>query len=567
MPAGRSFARNLGYAYLILFGAGLLIFGGLELYKRFGPAYVVVESVPFGLEGESKIPLGDSPDFEGQLEQLPFATRDEFRRAGDLAEAGSSVQAVEVFDALSITYPELDAAQFGAMNALFDMEELPEARRTRLETLAEKLKAKYQGSMASFIESRRSFEAGSSANALEFARIAAEGAPACFQFRLWYGRLLFENGHYSLSAEEARAAVSLSMGNSVKAYSLLANAFHNLGGLDSCGSIVEYALSKFSLEPSLLLLQGYLAEYRGKFDSAERSYRRILALWPEFSEAEEAIVTLGEKAPPGNGIGVSGTPAELARIACEILEPLVAEYPDNLPLREALGRAYLKGRRFEQAKTQFEEIRSKDPEYPDIQLRLQEASVIEYKADNSEELADNLNRALDSLRGAGPATSHDFSSQLGHYLVRYGASIREFFSKYAVSNFKQIAKGAWQEHFYDGTYSHVYTVLFNDKNQFYGVHVFVEDTSGYKQIVGRVPEIYTKLALRNSRISGIGSATGETECGTSVIEATVWDSQDNFEILSRNVKEPNEIRMIRLDKNSVPLGLRLCDYLQYLNAY
>lgn len=567
MANQKSFVRKLIIAYLILCATGILVFFAIELYKYFGPSTLAVESVPFGMPAGTEIVVGESPDMEKALAEHSFATRDEIRRANDLAENGEVEQALEIFEAIALTYPSLDAARFGSMTALFEMDSLETSRRVRLETLTEDWIKRYPNeSMKAYLDSRRTYREGSLTAALEFARIASDKAPAFMPYRLWYGSLLFEAEQHSRAAEEARASISLSRGSSLKSYVLLANVFHSLGQLDSCSSLLEYASSRFSAAPELLLLKGYLEEYRGNYDQAESLYQKIIALRPNNKKASFALSTLGEKTPPGNGLGVSVTPADRAKVAREILEPLVAQYPENLPLREALGKAYLKGKNFDQARLQFLEIQQKDPEYPDIQLRLQEAAAV-HKVEPTSGLAENLNRVADSLRFSMPATKHEFNTRLGHYLVRYGASPKEFFTHYAVTNFKQIKKNVWQEKFQDGNHTHVYTVLFDTRERFYGVHVLVIDSSTAGKEYGRAPEVFTKLLQQNSRISGIGSATGETECGDVVIDAAVWDAQDNFEILARVVRKPEEVRMVRFDKRYLPMGLKLCDYLDYLQAY
>src|SRR5690554_8180201 len=88
------------------------------------------------------------------------------------------------------------------------------------------------------------------------------------------------------------------------------------------------------------------------------------------------------------------TPQDKAQVAYEILEPLVSTYPENLPLREALGLAYLKGRLFEKAKQQFQEIAHHDPEYPDIQLRIQESKNRPTYSKDDGELTETLNREI-----------------------------------------------------------------------------------------------------------------------------------------------------------------------------
>jgi hypothetical protein len=171
-------------------------------------------------------------------------------------------------------------------------------------------------------------------------------------------------------------------------------------------------------------------------------------------------------------------------------------------LREALGLAYLKGRSFDKAKQQFQEIQTKDPEYPEIQLRLQEASVTSLREENDGALTESLNRVMDSIRTTMPSSKHDFSTMLGHYLVRYGASPEEFFTQYAVTNFKEIEKNTWQESFFESPYLHQYTVLFDKKNQFYGVHVLVVDSSGNSNHLGSAPDIYNRLLKQKTSYFG-----------------------------------------------------------------
>ena len=167
-----------------------------------------------------------------------------------------------------------------------------------------------------------------------------------------------------------------------------------------------------------------------------------------------------------------------------------------------------------------------------------------------------------------PSTKHDFTTMLGHYLVRYGATPGEFFKKYAVGNFRPVKANVWQESFYEAPYKHTYTIVFDSLNHFREVHVVVYDSSSSSNHLGIAPEVFTRLLRQNSRISGIGNSTGETDCGDGVvIDAAVWETQDNFEILARFVGTPAEVRMVRFDKEALPPGLKLCDYVAYLKEF
>lgn len=567
-------ARKAAYLFLTLCCGALLALAGWRAYDIYGPAKVVLPGVPYGLPAGSTLLRGDSPDLESKKSNMPIQVQTELRRATELSRSGAYGSAYEIYDGVVVLYPDLLPSLWGTVNTLFeisDTESLNELQKDRLTLLTGKLQGRFPGSgISAYLESRNLFMAGNETAALELARISSEKAPALYETRLWYAELLMKNSRNDEASREVRAAISLSNGDSPKAYELLAEIFHQTGLLDSCSAIVEYALTQYPVDAKLLLLQGFLNEYQGNFEVAEKIYQRILAFRPDYAAAREAVATLGEKKPPVPGAGASMSPQDRAQIACDILEPLVERYPENLPLREALGRAYLKGRQFDRARLQFSEIQKADANYPEIQQRLQETIVSRPERPVANDgLAANLNRAIDSLRGTmGPSTTHDFSTMLGHYLVRYGATPKEFFKKYSIGNFKPVSNNVWQETFYNAPYMHTYTVVFDAQNHFREVHVVVVDSSSNSNHLGIAPEVFTRLLKQNSRISGIGNSTGETDCGDGlVIDAAVWETQDNFEMLARVVGKPAEVRMIRFDKSALPPGLKLCDYVSYLNQY
>lgn len=570
MASSSAMARRSAYLFLVLCFGGLLAFGGYQLYLKYGPADVSVEGIPFGLPAGTSLSKGDAPDFEGEISKLPPQTKNEIRRAQDFARSGALRQAAEIYDALVLLFPDMTAAAWGEANALFEMDSISDLQQDRLEFLTRIIQSRYPKSgIAHYMDSRTSAKAGNHSVALELARAARAGAPSLYEVRLWLAKILLENNQLTEAAMEAHTAVSLSKGESAQAYEILARVYHQNGMLDSCGLLVEYALSQFPVSSSLLLMKGFLTEYRGDFDDAEKIYQRILAIRPDYTPAQEASRTIGEKVAPGTG-SVGSTPQDRAQLACDILEPLVERYPDNLPLREALGVAYQKGHRYDRARAQFQEIQKADPEYPEIATRIQETKMaVRVAAPKADGLTADLNRAVDSLRGSNkPSSSHDFSTMLGHYLVRYGASPKEFFKHYSITNFRPVAKNAWQETFYDTPYRHTYTVVFDSLNRFARVNVTVYDSSSSSNHMGMAPEVYTRLLKQNSRISGIGNSTGETACSEEVvIDAAVWETQDNFEILARFVGKPAEVRMVRFDKNALPPGLKLCDYIPYLTEY
>ena len=453
------------------------------------------------------------------------------------------------------------------------MDSVSESMRDRAELLIGRLMARYPNTGISFyLDSRKSLLAGNLTVAVELAKMASTRAPSIYEIRLWYAELLHKNSNLRDAASECRAAISLSAGDSQRAFELLAKVYHDDGILDSATLVVDYALTQFPLSSELMLLRGYLAEYNGKFDVAEKTYQRILAFRPDYEKARRAIATIGEKTAPGKNGHYAGSSRDRAQVACDILAPLVERYPENLPLREAMGIAYTKAHMFDMARREFNYILKNDPDYPDIKSRLNELEQVRKAAieEYNNGLTANLNRAVDSLRESMmPERKHDFSTKLGHYLVRYGASSQEFFKKYSASNFKQVKRFVWQESFYENPYHHTYTVVFDSLNRFKEVHVVVFDSASNSNHLGVAPEIFTRLLKQNSRISGISNNTGETDCGDGVVmDAAVWETRDNFEILARIVGKPAEVRMVRLDRNRLPpSGMKLCDYLPLLMEF
>lgn len=564
-------ARKAAYLFLSLCAGALLAYAGYRLYDEFGPSKITVEGIPFGLPAGSLVVTGDTPDMEDGVSRLPAQTKAELRRAVELARGGNTRAAYEIFESIALVHPDLLLAVWGETNTLFEMDLTSEMEREHLSVLVSYLQRRFpQSGIADYLSSRKAYMSGDTSLAFEMARVASEKSPALYEVRLWYAKMLKDNSRLSQASAECRTAISLSAGSDPRTYELMAELYHALGSIDSCTALVEYALSQYPADAELLLLHGYLLEYKGRFDAAERIYHRILAFRPEFTKASLALSTLGEKSPPGEGVGTVLSPKDKAQVACDILEPLVEKYPENMPLREALGLAYLKAREFDRARMQFNEIVVRDPEYPEIQQRIQESNVTKPAPSNVYDgLTANLNRALDSLREVNePSTKHDFTTMLGHYLVRYGATPGEFFKKYAIGNFRPIKANVWQESFYENPYMHTYTVVFDEKNRFKEVHVRVRDSSSVTNHMGVAPEIFSRLLKQNSRISGIGNSTGETDCGNGVvIDAAVWETQDNFEIIARFVGVPEEVRMVRFDKNALTPGLKLCDYIPYLKEY
>ena len=116
MANSSSAPRAAAYLFLIVFFGALLAYGGYKLYNKYGPSKTVVGEVPFGLEAGTAVPNGDAPNFKAAVEKLPVQAQAEFRRAGELSRSGAAKAAYEIYDALVLLYPNVDAAVWGEVN-------------------------------------------------------------------------------------------------------------------------------------------------------------------------------------------------------------------------------------------------------------------------------------------------------------------------------------------------------------------------------------------------------------------------------------------------------------------
>ena len=135
--------RTAAYLFLIFFFGALLAYGGFKLYNKYGPSKTVVGEIPFGLEAGTSVLNGDAPNFKADVESLPVQAQAEFRRAGELSRSGATKAAYEIYDALVLLYPNVDAAVWGEVNTLFHMDSVSESMRDRAELLIGRLMARY----------------------------------------------------------------------------------------------------------------------------------------------------------------------------------------------------------------------------------------------------------------------------------------------------------------------------------------------------------------------------------------------------------------------------------------
>ena len=142
MRVSSNHARTAAIFFLTLMGGILLAYFIYFGYQKFGPSKIVLEGVPFGSPAGTIVIKGDVPNLEKGFDQLPFSTRDEIRRAYDIMLQGGSKQALEVFDAVLISYPELLMVEWGVLHVLWEQDSLSSNELLRLEHIIKKMKEK-----------------------------------------------------------------------------------------------------------------------------------------------------------------------------------------------------------------------------------------------------------------------------------------------------------------------------------------------------------------------------------------------------------------------------------------
>jgi tetratricopeptide (TPR) repeat protein len=556
--------RIISFSVLGAVLAGLLVVGALNLWKAFGPKYYTTTFVPFGLKSGEKIQLGIDHTLDRYFRDLEYQHFTGLQQANELRSAGRCSEAIISYESLLAHKPTLVPARVGLIDCRLKQSTQEPSYFARIESDIISLSSLSQNHpVVSFLRASSLLLQDRRAEGIELLEQIVRESPQYSEAWQLLGQLYLESGNLAQSQLALRTALSLDKGNSAKLYALLGQNFHDQGYLDSCQALVSHALGKHPHNPDLLYLKALLLDYNGEYDRAETLYNTLQGLNPDDSRYSEALTSLGTKNPPssdGNS-DLRVDPSEKARIALDILQPLVDQYPENTPLRFALGKALFASRLFFRAQEEFERIIQSDSTFPEIDLYLQKSKDAGSRKFAREEIL-STHRLVDSLRSITPSDIPDPSERLGHYLVRWGLSPAEFFKKVSPQRFTQKSDFHWVEQFIDEARVHTYTLLF-DSTGYYGVHVLVKDTNFVNN-----PRVFTDLfgamISLNSRISGQGTSTGQSSCEGSSFQGVVWETRDNFELLAQLNNKKDEIRIIRLERSHLPPSQKMCDYLPFL---
>jgi tetratricopeptide (TPR) repeat protein len=544
--------------------AAIVIVLIIALFFIFFGNSVSVSTVPFGLPAGTKIPIGE----EAKFPSVPASAESDLRRANDLRMAGAYLAAQDNYEIILLKYPNLPVALFGAAYSMIAGDSLSAEKVAKAKSLIENLALQMPGSVwvQLLLTFSREYE-GNLNHALDMATELAAKSPAFSEARLRYANLLLKTEQPNKAANEARAAISISAGSDVRAYVILAFALHKMGNLEECSELVNYALPRFPSQTELLLLHGYLSEYSKDFTKAQNDYKKILALKPGDANAINAIVTLGEKVPPIGGIAITSAGGislkDQAKEAAKIILPLIEEYPENLPLREALGKIYFNARLMREARVQFSEIYAQDFEYPGIRKLLEESSEEQQARftapppglQHNKNLADSLAKTFAELRKS-KNLNHD---ELGRYLVHYGATFKEFFSEYSISRFDKLDEKTFSEKYKIGSISYYNTIFFDLKKNFYAMLSIATDSSNASSH-NYIHDLFGHFLKNETGVLGQGAVAGAAECYGDKWNGVIWTSRDNIEVLMQSSQKTRSVFILRLHSKRFPEMGNLCSY-------
>ena len=540
----------------------------IAVWLIFFNSSIKTSAVPFGLPAGTKIEIKERAGFSRVLAVVEH----DLRRANDLRIAGAYIAAQSDYETILLKHPDVAPALFGMAYSLLAVDYVSPENLSKAKTHIENLARQMPGSVWIRLLLTFSIEIESGLNsALSMAAELSKNSPAFAEARLRYADLLLVSGQPDKAIEEAKAAISITEGADARPFATLALALHKMGSIKECSDLVNYALPRFPSQTEFLLLHGFLSEYANDFETAQNNYRKILMLKPGNTEALNAMASLGEKTPPtpGTASGSGLSLRDAAKETAKILLPIIQEYPENLPLREALGRIYLKARLMKEARTQFSEIYAQDFEYPNIRKLLNETSEEQtfetqkrVTSRSDKKLADSLAKEFAALKESVHQEEFD---ELGRYFVHYGANFKDFFSKHSITKFTKLDEGTFSEKYDISTFKYDNTIYFDPNNRFYAVRSIIEDTHD-SNAYNFIPDLFEHFSKKEIGILGTSNSTETAECSGEKWKGAIWVSRNNLELLMQNDRKMRTIYILRLHSKRFPDTGNLCSYVPMIKG-
>lgn len=546
----------------------------------------------FGLEKGKRIAKGR--DFSGvsELDNLPAADRERFRKSVQWVQAGAGSQALGELGPVLKQHPDFCPGQ--GLAALIGMGVLGADAKAPAPgenpSTGDPFDAQADWKVCLAKDSTHPFGqyvAGrwfekvrqpDSAKAHYFKAIKA--APHFAYPYIGLGRIHLEAGDFRAANRNFRTAIGLMESDSAAyrpgkrlaipvtemvPYDLLATLYYLTGAEDSARMALEYGEEKGVRTDRMALVQAWLWESRGFLNKADSLYRVLQSKDPGNRVYAEAIATLGWK-PQSRGSlngrdssgGARKADAE-AIFAISLLDPLARQNPRNAPLWMALGQAYYRRGLFGMATECFDSSLRYEPGLPGLSEKRDAAyqSLIRQAAPAGTAKRTNYAAAL-SPEEQTTVVIPGSIALLGTYSVPWGSTQTQVRQAYPKKSFQTLANGNLMDTFQHDGVRHDYLLAFK-AGRLWGIRVYVTDS------LGQSGDVFGRSIRTKAKISGEGKGTGEAKCpGFRSFQGAIWENDDTFEFMAQFESEDHKVRMARIGREYLPRDRRLCDLVAYL---
>lgn len=570
----------LGAAFMVL-----VVIGLWNLNPSWKRTVKKVEGVPFGIPTGTEFLMGRSYDTTEISNDLPAFQKKLFMKAKNYLEEKKWEQAEPLIQELQRENGQHRAALWIEHWALLIRSDTVPKHWETADSLLEKALLK-DPTQPVIINSRGNlaWQRKQYSLAREYWTMAKDLSPNYPS--PWYqlGKLYQLEEKFQLAEKYIRTAHSLAKGKDKKIIETLAYLFYTTGQDDSCVAILDWYNKKYSLTPEMRFIKALLWESVGDLVAAEKSYQSLLIEFPQNNRYMIALQSLGKKPPRGKLTEIlskKSKPASGNLIGIEVLAPLVQQYPNNIPLQYALAMAYYSYDMMGHAIGVLDTLLQKDPSFLEAANLKEQAeniladryrnTFIDQEKMNRRKILVQLNDSMpakfgtDSLRknSTQPRNNESKNSEkrvfLGHYLVHWGQYYEDVLNKYKNTGLVPAREDRLIQQFYDGRVEHKYILSFKE-DQLWGIGVFLTDTSKSSA------DLFGSTLRKNYSYSGKGEAIESASCpGYRNFQAVIWETDDTIEMMTQFNGKPNQIRMVRLNRELFSTEPKLCELVKYLD--
>ncbi len=316
-------------------------------------------------------------------------------------------------------------------------------------------------------------------------------------------------------------------------YRLLLQSLFHLKKSDSLNLALETLPNDFPYSRPLQLTVAQAFENTDRLDQAETVYRNLIRLFPNDPQIKDALDQLGSNPFPSCSTPLEGTLLQSENLSTSV-ENLLNTHPRNPWLWLALWESLKESNPQRAQQLRLHIIK----EFPDLSARLPFD-----EPDNSGQpslaIGDEIPDSLASQVIASLDKKKSLDSELGHYLVHWGLSKNQFFSRYDAKAFAAIDDSILTQSDTLLGFKSSYFLIFTDDKLEKVIGEF-EDPEHRLDVLGRVLRAKSKL-------SGPPRNSGDMDCpGFKKFQFFVWEGVDHFELIAQFGSKTWQARMLRV---------------------